>query len=50
MTPEQKTQYNELEITAATLREEVEQARIQIDHLNREKDEFTKEITGSQVN
>ncbi|XP_045459676.1 intraflagellar transport protein 74 homolog [Melitaea cinxia] len=49
MTPEQKTQYNELETTAATLREEVEQARIQIDHLNREKEEFTKEITGSQI-
>ncbi|CAH2102192.1 unnamed protein product [Euphydryas editha] len=49
MTSEQKVQYNELETTAATLREEVEQARIQIDHLNREKEEFTKEITGSQI-
>ncbi|XP_047545079.1 intraflagellar transport protein 74 homolog [Vanessa atalanta] len=49
MTTEQKSQYNELEATAAGLREEVEQARIQIDHLNREKEEFTKEITGSQI-
>ncbi|XP_026486598.2 intraflagellar transport protein 74 homolog [Vanessa tameamea] len=49
MTTEQKSQYNELEATAAGLREEVEQARIQIDHLNREKEEFTKEITSSQI-
>ncbi|XP_046978887.1 intraflagellar transport protein 74 homolog [Vanessa cardui] len=49
MTTEQKSQYNELEATAAGLRDEVEQARIQIDHLNREKEEFTKEITGSQI-
>ncbi|KAJ2948052.1 hypothetical protein O0L34_g9849 [Tuta absoluta] len=49
MTPEQKAQYNELEATAASLREEVEQARTQIDHLNREKAEFNKEISGSQL-
>lgn len=49
MTPEQKDQYNELEATAGALREEVEQARSQIDHLNREKEEFSKEISGSQV-
>ncbi|KAI5645010.1 hypothetical protein NE865_02984 [Phthorimaea operculella] len=49
MTPEQKAQYNELEATAAALREEVEQARTQIDHLNREKAEFNKEISGSQL-
>ena len=49
MTQEQKDEYNELEATAATLREEVEQARTQIDHLNREKEEFSKEISGSQV-
>lgn len=49
MTEEQKDQYNELEATAAALREEVEQARTQIDILNREKEEFSKEISGSQV-
>lgn len=49
MTPEQKEQYSELEATAVALREEVEQARIQIDHLNREREEFMKEISGSQV-
>ncbi|XP_049882411.1 intraflagellar transport protein 74 homolog isoform X2 [Pectinophora gossypiella] len=49
MTPEQKDQYNELERTAAALREEAEQARTQIDHLNREKEEFSKEISGSQI-
>lgn len=49
MTQEQKDEYNELEATAAALREEVEQARTQIDHLNREKEEFSKEISGSQV-
>ncbi|XP_063899600.1 intraflagellar transport protein 74 homolog [Helicoverpa armigera] len=49
MTQEQKDEYNELEATAAALREEVEQARTQIDHLNREKDEFSKEISGSQI-
>lgn len=49
MTQEQKEQYNELEATAAALREEVEQARAQLDHLNREKEEFSKEISGSQV-
>ncbi|CAB3241070.1 unnamed protein product [Arctia plantaginis] len=49
MTQEQKDQYNELEATAAALREEVEQARTQIDHLNREKEEFNKEISGSQI-
>ena len=49
MTPEQKEQYNELEATASALREEVEQMRQQIDHLNREKEEFVKEISGSQV-
>lgn len=50
MTPEQKDQYGELEATAAALREEVEQARTQIDNLNREKQEFNREISGSQVN
>ncbi|XP_034834735.1 intraflagellar transport protein 74 homolog [Maniola hyperantus] len=49
MTPEQKEQYSELESNAAALREEVEQARIQIDHLTREKEEFGKEISGSQI-
>ncbi|KAM3967630.1 intraflagellar transport protein 74 homolog [Aphomia sociella] len=49
MTPEQRDQYNELETAAAALREEVEQTRIQIDHLNREKEEFSKEISGSQI-
>ncbi|KAL0901244.1 hypothetical protein ABMA27_006536 [Loxostege sticticalis] len=49
MTQEQKEQYNELEATAAALREEVEQARAQLDHLNREKEEFSKEISGSQI-
>ncbi|KAJ8735798.1 hypothetical protein PYW07_007418 [Mythimna separata] len=49
MTQEQKDEYNELEATAAALREEVEQARTQIDHLNREKEEFSKEISGSQI-
>lgn len=49
MTQEQKDQYNELEATAAVLREEVEQARNQVDHLNREKEEFQREISGSQV-
>ncbi|XP_045768948.1 intraflagellar transport protein 74 homolog [Maniola jurtina] len=49
MTPEQKEQYSELEANAAALREEVEQARIQIDHLTREKEEFSKEISGSQL-
>lgn len=49
MTPEQKQQYNELEANAAVLREEVDQARTQIDLLNREKEEFNKEISGSQV-
>ncbi|RVE51132.1 hypothetical protein evm_004275 [Chilo suppressalis] len=49
MTQEQKDQFNELEATATTLREEVEQTRAQIDHLNREKEEFNKEISGSQI-
>ncbi|XP_063823995.1 intraflagellar transport protein 74 homolog [Ostrinia nubilalis] len=49
MTQEQKDQYNELEATAAALREEVEQARAQLDHLSREKEEFSKEISGSQI-
>ncbi|KAL4716826.1 hypothetical protein ACJJTC_012637 [Scirpophaga incertulas] len=49
MTQEQKDQFNELEFTAAALREEVEQARTQLDHLNREKEEFSKEISGSQI-
>lgn len=49
MNQEQKDQYNELESTAVALRDEVEQARIHIDQLNREKQEFTKEIAGSQV-
>lgn len=49
MTPDQKAQYKELEATATALREQVEQSRTQIDHLNREKDEFGKEISGSQV-
>lgn len=49
MTPEQRDQYNDLETTAATLREEVEQSRSQIDHLSKEKDQFSKEISGSQV-
>ncbi|KAH9628363.1 hypothetical protein HF086_015893 [Spodoptera exigua] len=49
MTQEQKDEYNELEATASALREEVEQARTHIDHLNREKDEFNKEISGSQI-
>lgn len=49
MTPDQKVQYEELEATGIALREEVEQARTQIDHLSREKDEFAKEISGSQV-
>ncbi|XP_023935720.2 intraflagellar transport protein 74 homolog [Bicyclus anynana] len=49
MTSEQKEQYNELEANAALLREEVDQARIQIDHLSREKEEFAKEISGSQI-
>lgn len=49
MTPDQKVQYDELETTATALREKVEQSRTQIDHLSREKDEFAKEISGSQV-
>lgn len=49
MTQEQKDQYTELEATAAALRADAEQSRNQIDHLNREKDEFLKEISGSQV-
>lgn len=49
MSQEQKDQYSELEATAAVLRSEAEQARSQIDHLNREKEEFSREISGSQV-
>lgn len=49
MTQEQKDEYNELEATATALREEVEQSRNQIDHLNKEKNEFSKEISGSQI-
>ncbi|CAH0727545.1 unnamed protein product, partial [Brenthis ino] len=49
MSPEEKQQYNQLEATAAALRVEVEQTRQQIDHLNREKEEFAKEISGSQI-
>ncbi|XP_061385809.1 intraflagellar transport protein 74 homolog [Danaus plexippus] len=49
MTPEQKEQYSQLEATAAALRDEVEQARNQCDHLNKEKEEFSKEIAGSQI-
>lgn len=49
MTPEQKEQYSELEATAAALREEVETARTQLDFLNKEKHEFSTEISGSQV-
>ncbi|XP_063548316.1 intraflagellar transport protein 74 homolog [Cydia strobilella] len=49
MTPEQKDQYNELEATAAALREEAEHSRTQIDLLTKEKDQFSKEISGSQI-
>lgn len=49
ITPDQKVQYDELEATATDLRDKVEQSRTQIDHLSREKDEFAKEISGSQV-
>nr|XP_021206350.2 intraflagellar transport protein 74 homolog isoform X1 [Bombyx mori] len=49
MTVEQKDQYNELQTTAAALREEVEQSRTQLDLLNREKEEFAREISGSQI-
>ncbi|KPI95083.1 Intraflagellar transport protein 74-like [Papilio xuthus] len=49
MSPEQRKQYNELEGTAAALREEAEQARIQIDNLTKEKEEFNKEISMSQI-
>ncbi|KOB73338.1 Uncharacterized protein OBRU01_10766 [Operophtera brumata] len=40
MTQEQKAQYNDLEATAAVLRADAEQARSQLDHLHREKDEL----------
>lgn len=49
MPPEQKAQYGELEARAAALREEVDQARTQLEHLSREKTEFSKEISASQV-
>ncbi|XP_075979351.1 intraflagellar transport protein 74 homolog [Anticarsia gemmatalis] len=49
MTQEQKDEYNEMEATASALREEVEQARTQLDLLNREKEEFSKEISASQI-
>ncbi|XP_037298487.1 intraflagellar transport protein 74 homolog [Manduca sexta] len=49
MTPEQKAQYGDLEATAASLREEVEQAKSQKDQLNREKEILSREISGSQI-
>ncbi|XP_014356504.2 intraflagellar transport protein 74 homolog [Papilio machaon] len=49
MSPEQRKQYNELEANAAALREEAEQARTQIDNLTKEKEEFNKEISMSQI-
>ncbi|XP_038208103.1 intraflagellar transport protein 74 homolog [Zerene cesonia] len=49
MTQEQKDQYNELNAAAFALREEVEQARSQIEHLSKEKDEFYKDISSSQL-
>ncbi|KAG7310434.1 hypothetical protein JYU34_003210 [Plutella xylostella] len=49
MSPEQKAQYGELEARAAALREEVDQARTQLEHLSREKTEFSKEISASQI-
>ncbi|CAH2050773.1 unnamed protein product, partial [Iphiclides podalirius] len=49
MSPEQREQYNELETAAAALREEVEQARTQMDHLSREREEFNREISVSQI-
>ncbi|CAG9136351.1 unnamed protein product [Plutella xylostella] len=49
MSPEQKAQYGELEARAAALREEVDQARSQLEHLSREKTEFSKEISASQI-
>lgn len=49
MTPEQKDHYNELETTAAALREEVEAGRTQLEFLNKERTEFATEISGSQV-
>ncbi|KPJ16488.1 Intraflagellar transport protein 74-like [Papilio machaon] len=49
MSPEQRKQYNELEATAAALREEAEQARTHIDNLTKEKEEFNKEISMSQI-
>ncbi|XP_045527806.1 intraflagellar transport protein 74 homolog [Pieris brassicae] len=49
MTQDQKFQYSDLEATAATLRGEVEQARTQIEHLNKEKDEFFREISSTQM-
>ncbi|XP_048489345.1 intraflagellar transport protein 74 homolog [Plutella xylostella] len=49
MPPEQKAQYGELEARAAALREEVDQARSQLGHLSREKTEFSKEISASQI-
>lgn len=49
MTQDQKFQYNELEATAAALRDEVEQTRNQIEHLTKEKDEFFREISSTQA-
>ncbi|CAF4796814.1 unnamed protein product [Pieris macdunnoughi] len=49
MTQDQKFQYSDVEATAATLRGEVEQARTQIEHLNKEKDEFFREISSTQI-
>ncbi|XP_068626940.1 intraflagellar transport protein 74 homolog [Battus philenor] len=49
MSAEQRQQYNELEAAAATLREEVEHARTQIDQLAKEKEEFNREISMSQI-
>ncbi|GBP68084.1 Intraflagellar transport protein 74 homolog [Eumeta japonica] len=49
MSPEQKAQYTELEANAANLREETDQIRLQMEQLQKEKDELNKDIAGSQI-
>lgn len=49
MTQDQKDQYSDLQATAAALRDEVEQARNQIEQLNKAKEEFNRDISSTQV-
>ncbi|XP_041975723.1 intraflagellar transport protein 74 homolog [Aricia agestis] len=49
MSAQEREQYDRLERAAVALRDDVDRARTHIDRLRREKDEFIKDISGSQI-